>query len=262
MRSVLIGLLLSTGLLSSTDPGHAGQSPPIGASRAAPDDRIRSCAPALGAYDPRAAFAPLTLPEPANRYRSANGAPGPDYWQNRADYQITARLDPKTKTLSGDVTITYTNNSPDALDVLWLQLDQNIYRRDARAGAAGGRVRTQFTDGDVLDSVEIETGGKLRRRPSTWSATRGCWCACRPLSRPAGGRTRLRISYHYTVPGDFGGRTAWTTRPTARSTTSPNGIRAWRSMTTCAAGTRCRISATSSTWNTATSITRSPCRPT
>src|ERR1700688_4106189 len=136
MRSVLIALLLSIGLLSSTGPGHAGQSSASGASRAAPDNRSGPAPPAHGPYDPRAAFAPLTLPEPANRYRSANGAPGPDYWQNRADYVITAQLEPKNKTLSGVVTITYTNNSADALDVLWLQLDQNIYRRDARAGVA------------------------------------------------------------------------------------------------------------------------------
>lgn len=61
---------------------------------------------ALSPYDPLAAFTPLALPEPINRYRSANGAPGPDHWQNRADYLIDARLDPVTKTLSGEVVIT------------------------------------------------------------------------------------------------------------------------------------------------------------
>jgi len=45
------------------------------------------------AYDPSRTFARLTLPQPVNRYRSADGAPGPDYWQNRADYEIHARLD-------------------------------------------------------------------------------------------------------------------------------------------------------------------------
>ena len=93
-------------------------------------------------YAPIATFAPLDMPEAVNRYRSANGAPGPDYWQNRADYVITANLDPKTKTLTGVDTITYTNNSPDTLDVLWLNLEQNTYRRDARAAAVGGRPRT------------------------------------------------------------------------------------------------------------------------
>jgi hypothetical protein len=71
-------------------PGHAGQSPASGASGAAPDNRPEPAPAAHGPYDPRAVFA---LPEPASRYRSANGAPGPDYWQNRADYVIAAHLE-------------------------------------------------------------------------------------------------------------------------------------------------------------------------
>jgi hypothetical protein len=211
MRSVLIGLSVSIGLWGSTDPGHAGQSPASGVSGAAPDNRPEPAPAAHGPYDPRAVFAPLTLPEPASRYRSANGAPGPDYWQNRADYAIAAHLEPKTKSLSGVVTITYTNNSPDRLDVLWLQLDQNVYRRDARAAAASGRVRAQFTDGDVLDSVEIETGGTFVAAKYLVSDTRLLVRLPTALG-PAGGRTRLRISYHYTLP-ESGGRTGWTATP-------------------------------------------------
>jgi hypothetical protein len=63
-----------------------------------------------------------------NRYRSANGSPGPDYWQQRADYHITATLDTVSKAISGKVDIRYTNNSPDTLRYVWLQLDQNLYR--------------------------------------------------------------------------------------------------------------------------------------
>ena len=212
MRSILTGLVLALGLWGAPDPGHAGQSPASGAGRAVPDNRSDPAPAAEVPYDPRAAFAPLTLPEPANRYRSANGAPGPDYWQNRADYVITAHLEPKTKTLSGVVTITYTNNSPDALDALWLQLDQNIYRRDARAVAASGRVRTQFTDGDVLDSVKIESGGTFVAAKYLISDTRLLVRLPATLA-PAGGRARLRISYHYTLPGTFGGRTQWAETP-------------------------------------------------
>jgi hypothetical protein len=72
------------------------------------------------------------LPGP-NRFRSSSGSPGPDYWQQRADYHISAELDTTTRTVSGDVTITYTNNSPDTLRYVWLQLDQNLYR----AGSEG-----------------------------------------------------------------------------------------------------------------------------
>jgi hypothetical protein len=63
-----------------------------------------------------------------NRYRSSNGAPGPDYWQQRADYRIAATLDTATKSIAGSVSIHYTNNSPDTLRYVWLQLDQNLYR--------------------------------------------------------------------------------------------------------------------------------------
>ncbi len=64
------------------------------------------------------------LPTP-NEYRTASGAPGPKYWQQRADYDIKATLDEKALKLTGSETITYFNNSPDVLTYLWLQLDEN-----------------------------------------------------------------------------------------------------------------------------------------
>ncbi|WP_449436615.1 hypothetical protein [Pedobacter steynii] len=60
-----------------------------------------------------------------NYYRSASGAPGPAYWQQRADYEINAELDEKNLRLNGAETITYYNNSPDPLSYLWVQLDEN-----------------------------------------------------------------------------------------------------------------------------------------
>jgi hypothetical protein len=64
------------------------------------------------------------LPTP-NEYRSGSGAPGSKYWQQRADYLITAELDDSNQTIAGSEAITYFNNSPDVLKYLWLQLDQN-----------------------------------------------------------------------------------------------------------------------------------------
>src|SRR5687768_7380997 len=64
------------------------------------------------------------LPTP-NEYRTASGAPGPKYWQQRADYNIKCELDEKNLRLTGSETITYYNNSPDVLTYLWLQLDEN-----------------------------------------------------------------------------------------------------------------------------------------
>ena len=71
-------------------------------------------------------FEPLgtILPTP-NIYRTASGAPGQGYWQNHADYEITAFLDEDKRNLRGSETVTYHNNSPDDLEYLWLQLDEN-----------------------------------------------------------------------------------------------------------------------------------------
>jgi hypothetical protein len=71
------------------------------------------------------AFRPLPLPAPS-RIRSGAGRPGPGYWQQRADYRITATLDTVKREIRGQETIHYTNNSPDALPYLWLFLEQNI----------------------------------------------------------------------------------------------------------------------------------------
>ena len=74
-----------------------------------------------------------TLPTP-NEYRTASGAPGPKYWQQRADYTIKCALDEKALKLTGSETITYYNNSPDVLTFLWLQLDENEHNSQKNAG--------------------------------------------------------------------------------------------------------------------------------
>jgi hypothetical protein len=167
-------------------------------------------APAAGRYDPLQTFAPLVFPEPVNRYRSSNGAPGPDYWQNRADYEIHATLDTARKELSATEVITYTNHSPDALPSLWLQLDQNAYRRDDRSVAADEELRKEFTAGYSLDEVSVEAQGHTTKVHYVVSDTRMQIRLPQPL-RPAGGKIRVHIRYHYTIPGLFGGRTSWTT---------------------------------------------------
>ena len=66
------------------------------------------------------------LPTP-NSYRTGSGAPGPNYWQQRADYVLSAEVNDENQTLTGSGFITYYNNAPEALNYLWLQLDQNLY---------------------------------------------------------------------------------------------------------------------------------------
>ncbi len=67
---------------------------------------------------------------PPNTYRTASGAPGKAYWQQRADYKIQATIDEKTNVLSGEETITYHNNSPDDLSYIWIQLEQNVNKKE------------------------------------------------------------------------------------------------------------------------------------
>src|SRR5579872_1192537 len=119
-------------------------------------------------YDQHIAFNPQFYPDNGTVYRSAGGAPGSKYWNNRADYKINAELDTVNHKLSGSVTISYTNNSPDNLPFLWLQLDQNIYRQDSRGEATspvtGGRwSNKKFTEGDVIKSVTLIRNGQASK---------------------------------------------------------------------------------------------------
>jgi hypothetical protein len=157
--------------------------------------------------DPRDIFAPLTFPDPASPTRSVSGLPGPAYRQNRADYAIAARIDPLAHILTGHETITYVNSSPDALDILWLQLDQNIYRTDSRAAVS--RRCCHYTDGDQLDKIEVEADGRSVRLTFIVTDTRLRISLPAPLA-PHGGTVRVRIEYHYTIPGPWGGRAAVT----------------------------------------------------
>ena len=166
--------------------------------------------PVASKYDPQALFAPFHYQNPVNRYRSADGRPGPDYWQNRADYEIHATLDPQGRTLTGTETITYTNNSPQPLDYLWLHLDQNLYRTDARGNFSGDRAPKfdEHTDGDVITSVEVIGDHGTVKAEHVISDTR--MRVDLPQAVAAnGGKVRVRIAWHYTVPGEFGGRTDW-----------------------------------------------------
>ncbi len=104
-------------------------------------------------YNHQELFGPINWPVPASQVRSANGSPGPQYWQNKADYTIRATLSEKDTSVTGKVMISYTNNSPDKLDYLWLQLDQNLFKPDSR-----GALTTPVT-GDRFDVKGFGRGG-------------------------------------------------------------------------------------------------------
>ena len=73
-----------------------------------------------------------------NTYRSASGTPGPDYYQQQADYKMDIELDDKNAKIYGNETITYYNNSPDDLEFLWVQLDQNVRAKDTKSPLRNG----------------------------------------------------------------------------------------------------------------------------
>src|SRR5450759_649092 len=96
------------------------------------------------------------LPTP-NEYRTASGAPGPKYWQQRCDYDIVAELDEPNLRLNGKETITYYNSSPDILTYLWLQLDENQHSSTNNSGYQNSsRMQKVMTDADLQNF-----GGKL-----------------------------------------------------------------------------------------------------
>src|SRR2546428_6432298 len=116
-------------------------------------------------------FRALALPAP-NRVRSASGAPGPDYWQQRADYVIRAALDTATSTIRGSERIHYVNRSPDTLAFVWVQIEQNIFAKNSVTYAlnqpplhfAGGAV-FDFTGKGFIGGITIERFAAGRRAP-------------------------------------------------------------------------------------------------
>ena len=143
---------------------------------------LASVAPAaLAAQTPAAAagapdttvFRRLELPTPTT-IRSGSGAPGPDYWQQRVDYVIRATLDTASRSLRGDARITYTNNSPDTLRYVWLQLDQNVFTSESRGFRLfdqRGRFGTGGAEGGMrILKVTQPAAAAARGRPAVAAA--------------------------------------------------------------------------------------------
>jgi hypothetical protein len=108
------------------------------------------------------------LPTP-NVYRNAAGAPGHSYYQQKADYKISITLDDDTQRISGEETITYTNNSPDKLSYLWLQLDQNMRAQDSDSKLIDVERMEDFRSiGDIKKKLfEFDGGFKIESITNT-----------------------------------------------------------------------------------------------
>lgn len=105
------------------------------------------------------------LPTP-NEFRTGSGSPGPEYWQQQADYVITAELNDENQSITGAETITYHNNSPDVLTYLWLQLDQNLFDAESNTGKTNNTsiqdsMTTKQIAGD-LDLYDFDGGYKIK----------------------------------------------------------------------------------------------------
>jgi hypothetical protein len=212
MRPLVILLLLGTGPLSAQQPDSNAPTQPA---------RPLNLQPAL---KPPVAdtgiFSPLPLP-PANEIRAADGAPGPKYWQQRADYTIKATLDTAAKRLTATEQVRYTNNSPDTLRFVWMQLDQNLFRpgsvgsllfaSDSRFGGAG------FQGGYEIASI---TQSAPSAKPAPAPRRRGVKPEPKPPAPspltfrvddtmmylelaqplPPGGQTVLDVAYAFNIP--------------------------------------------------------------
>jgi len=154
-------------------------------------------------YNSHEVFYPSFYPQSGNDYRSASGEPGPKYWQNRPDYKINCTLDTAVHRLTAEAEIIYKNNSPDNLNFLWLQLDQNIYRSDSRASAttteAGGRwANARFTDGYSIKSIAIDASGKSYVPRYLVTDTRMQLWLNEGLK--PGGILKMKINYQFDIP--------------------------------------------------------------
>ncbi len=166
-----------------------------------------------GNYNYHDTFGPMFYTKNGDEYRSAGGQPGPKYWQNRADYKLAVRLNEQSNEISGTVVLTYTNNSPDKLPFIWMQLDQNLFKDDSRGhaiippGGSRSGARGQKLDGGYkIKSVKIlsvEKGKTIEKNAEHFiDDTRMQVYLPNELSS-GGGQLRLKIEYSFISP-DYG----------------------------------------------------------
>ena len=154
-------------------------------------------------YNPKEIFAQNFYTKNGNEFRSASGAPGVKYWQNRADYNLQAAIDTVKNMLTCDETIHYTNNSPDSLQSLWLELDQNTYREDARSIFYSEFGSNRHTKGFQFDSITVTYKGKTFEADYIINDTRMQIRLPQALSSKS--TIDITIKYYYIIP-IFGGR--------------------------------------------------------
>jgi hypothetical protein len=138
-------------------------------------------------------------------YRTASGKPGPSYWQNKSDYSINVELDEENHLIKGSLTLTYTNNSPESLDFIWLYLEQNRFTEDSRGTLTtpvqGNRYSGDTDGGYKVSNVKAQLIGKNRPTSSDYliNDTRMQVVFAEPL--PAnGGVATVSMDFEYKIP--------------------------------------------------------------
>ena len=161
-------------------------------------------------YNYQEAFAPLFYTNNGSSTRSASGQPGEKYWQNRADYQLTANLNEKTSEISGSAVVTYTNNSPDKIGFLWMNVDQNLFKSDSRgnavipvSGSRNGADGEIFDGGHKIKSVKaiVTSKGKSTEKELKYEITDTRMKVILPQDlNPNGASIKLKIDFSYISP--------------------------------------------------------------
>ena len=145
-----------------------------------------------------------------NMYRSPNGAPGPKYYQQQADYVMDLRLDDEKARLYGEETITYTNNSPDELEYLWVQLDQNKRARDSKSplieseGSSPAMYASTFVNkymGEGFDGgFKIDWVKDTKGKPLPHTINRTMMRVEMPENLKPGEKFSFSIKWWYNIP--------------------------------------------------------------
>ena len=157
-------------------------------------------------YDYHDLFAPFFYTKNGNDQRAATGEPGPSYWQNRADYNLDAKLNEQTNEITGTEVVTYTNNSPLKMNFIWMQLDQNLFKLSSRGSAivstSGSRNAGRGQDFDAgykIKSVQILSGEKATDVKYLIEDTR--MQIYLPVElQGKGGKLKLKIDYSFVSP--------------------------------------------------------------
>ncbi|MDB4926842.1 M1 family metallopeptidase [Mucilaginibacter sp.] len=171
-------------------------------------------------YNYHELWKPFFYTKNSDEVRASDGQPGPKYWQNRADYQLAATLHDETNEIVGSEVLTYTNNSPQKMSFIWMQLDQNLFKLDSRGNkqvplnAAGVQQSRNWGQGQVFDagykikSVKVLSTAKGSKTTTAVDAKYLVNDTRMQVFLPAqlaagGGQLKLKIEYSFTSP-DYG----------------------------------------------------------